>query len=153
MNKVVAIITSNKYYVLNFYECVLEVYYPGKHTLIYCNPHEKFSEELIGRILDAPTKLVALVPDPDAPLLAYSKVLSRNVRKLNNRCFCAHNACTIAWEDEEENLEQEKIMNSLLVELKLIQDMLEAKVIFKDGITKKKDDEDEEEDEEMEEDK
>ena len=68
IDKIVVTVESNKYYILNFYECAFQVLYQSEYTLIYCNPFKEFPEELIEKIKEAPTRLVILMPDPELTL-------------------------------------------------------------------------------------
>lgn len=68
IDKVVALVVSEKYYILNFYECAFQVFYPGECTIIYCNPFELLTVDVVQKIKDAPTRLVALIPHPELDL-------------------------------------------------------------------------------------
>ena len=65
LDKIVVIVASDRYYILNFYECAFQVFYPNEYTLIYCNPYEPVPEEIVNKIKEAPTRLVVLMPDPE----------------------------------------------------------------------------------------
>ena len=155
MDKVIAIVSSNKHYVLNFYECAFGLVFPGAHTLIYWDPYSPITEEFIhNKIEGAPTKLVVLVPDPDVPLSFYLtkyQKLNKNIKLMDKCNLLSLRVNTLVREDAEEEIKQECMLNSILSNFKFIQEVLDSKIIFKNGITVKKDDEDsEEEDSDME---
>ena len=150
MDKVIAIVSSNKHYVLNFYECAFGLVFPGAHTLIYWDPYSPITEEFIhNKIEGAPTRLVVLVPDPDVPLTNYwakHKIAEKNRKTIFDYGHTPMPITTLPREEAEEEVKQEDMMNSVLTNFKYLNEALEAKIIFKNAISKDEDEEESDDD-------
>ena len=150
MEKIVAVVLSDKHYILNFYECAFGVFYPGTHTLVYWDPYSPITEEFIhNKIEGAPTRLVVLVPDPDVPLTNYwakHKIAEKNRKTIFDYGHTPMPITTLPREEAEEEVKQEDMMNSVLTNFKYLNEALEAKIIFKNAITKGEDSEEEDDD-------
>ena len=102
LDKIVAIVASDRFYILNFYECAFQVFYPSEHTLIYCNPYEPVPEDIVNKIKEAPTRLVVLMPDPELAIKPRSSHIGtiENWNKLQRIFF--HVVRMDNYEEDEE---------------------------------------------------
>lgn len=119
--KVVVLVVSDKYYILNFYECVLQLFFPRMHTLIYCDPFDPLPAGILKKIRSSPTRLVVLIPGPEVILSKLNVDEKKRDAAANNVLWLKKHVTSCVFMKNyvydfklDEDLKYERVCNDLL---------------------------------------
>ena len=119
IDKIIAMVVSDRYYLVNFYECAFQRFFTSDCTTVYCNPFAPLPESVLEKIKSSPSMLVALLPDPDINLgdvtEEWIEASRKNWMLLRDKfLYCCYMSNFVYNFKADEDLKFETICNEML---------------------------------------